>query len=222
MFIKNSLTYKGNIDKYTTTHLKTAIIDSGFMSHFITNMSPCEITEQKNPPLKARMPNDETIMSCNTVKLNLPMLNKQARKAHVFRELNNNLLSVGQLCDAGYNVKFDKQKATVHNKNEILFTAKCDHSNGLWRLPLTDCTANIINTTNAPQCNHAKIHKSNTKRYLQRYTAVNKSITAFCNNVQDYTSIQDAISYLQAAAFSPVKTTLVQAIKTATSNHCQT
>jgi hypothetical protein len=41
---------------------------------------------------------------------------------------------------------------------------------------------------------------------------VDKSHTACCNNVQDYTNIQDAIIYPQATAYSPAKTTLVQAI----------
>jgi hypothetical protein len=40
-----------------------------------------------------------------------------------------------------------------------------------------------------------------------------KSPTACCNNVQDYTNIKDAISYLQGAIYLPVKTTLIQAIK---------
>jgi hypothetical protein len=42
---------------------------------------------------------------------------------------------------------------------------------------------------------------------------MDKSHKSCCNNLQDYTSIQDAISYLQATAYSPVRTTLVQAIK---------
>jgi hypothetical protein len=59
------------------------------------------------------MANDETLQSCNTAKLNLSTMKEQARKSHVFGDLNNNLLSVGQLCDSGYDVKFDKHKATV-------------------------------------------------------------------------------------------------------------
>jgi hypothetical protein len=123
------------------------------------------------------MPNDETIQSCNTSKQNLPTLNKQARKAHVFGDLNNNLLSVGQLCGAGYNVKFDKHKATMHNNTEIVLTAKHDHSNGLWRSPLT----NNIGTT--AHFNHSQTNVMDTKCYLQRYTKNKKSPTACCNNV---------------------------------------
>jgi hypothetical protein len=57
------------------------------------------------------------------------MLNEQARKAHVFENLNNNLISVGQLCDVRYNSKFTKHKATVHSNNNIVPTAKRDHTN---------------------------------------------------------------------------------------------
>jgi hypothetical protein len=126
---------------------------------------------------------------------------------HVFGDLNNNLLSVGQLCDAGCDVKFDTHKATVHAKTEIVLTAKCDHSNGLWRAPLTN---NIVTTAH---CNHTQTNVMDTKCYLQRYTKNNKSPTACCNNVQDYTNNKYAISYLQGATCSPVKMTLIQAIK---------
>jgi hypothetical protein len=118
-----------------TAHSKTAILDSGCTSHFITNNSPYNITKENKPQLTVRMPNNETILSYNTAKLHLPTLNAQARKSHVFKGLNNNLLYVGQLCDAGYNVNLE---ATVHEKSNIIITAKRDHSNGLWRAPLTD------------------------------------------------------------------------------------
>jgi hypothetical protein len=125
MFVKNSLTLKKANNNYMTAHAKTAILDSGCTSHFITNNVPCKITKENRPPITVRMPNNETILSCNKAKLNLPMLNEQARKAHL-------KLSVGQLCDAGYDVKFNKHKATVHNNNNIVLTV-----NGLWRPPLT-------------------------------------------------------------------------------------
>jgi hypothetical protein len=145
------------------------------------------------------MPNDEKIQSCNTAKLNLPALKDRARKSHFFGDLNNNLLSVGQLYDAGYNVRFDKHKATVHNNAEIFLTAKCGHSHGLWRSPLTDNIAKTNNIETTAHCNNAQIHVMSTKCYLQRHTKNDKSPTVCSNNVQDYTNIKDAISYLQGA-----------------------
>jgi hypothetical protein len=213
MFVKNSLTLRKANNNYMTAHAKTAILDSGCTSHFITNNAPCKITKENKPPLTVRMPNNKKILSCNTVKLNLPMINEQARKAYVFGDLNNNLLSVGQLCVTGYDVKFTKHKATVHNNTNIVLTEKRDHTNGLWRSPLADYTIKINNVGMTSHCNHAQNHPNNTNSYLQRYTKVHKSHAACCKNVQDYTNIQDAISYLQATANSPVKTTLVQAIK---------
>jgi hypothetical protein len=138
-----------------TAHAKTAILDSGCTSHFITNNSPCKITKENKPPLTVRMPNNKTILACNTSKLNLPMLNEQARKAHVFGDLNNNILLVGQLCDAGYDVKFTKHKATLHNNNNIVLTTKRDHTNGQWRSPLTEYTSKINNLGATSHCNHA-------------------------------------------------------------------
>jgi hypothetical protein len=127
-----------------TVHSKTAILDSGYTRRFVTNNAPCKITKENKPPLTVHMPNDETNISCNTAKLNLPTLNEQARKAHVFEDLNNNLIYVGQLCSIGYNVNFDKHKATNGTQK---YTTKCDHSNGLWRAPLADHTYNFQHGT---------------------------------------------------------------------------
>jgi hypothetical protein len=113
------------------------------------------------------MPNYETIQSCNTAKLNLPTLNAQARKMHVFGDPNNNLLSLGQLYDAGYDVKFDKHKAMVHNNAEIVLTEKHDDSNGLWRSPLTNNISKTNNIGTTAHCNHAHSNVMNTKCYLQ-------------------------------------------------------
>jgi hypothetical protein len=200
MFVKNSLTLKKANNNYMPAHAKTAILDCGFMRHFITNNAPCKITKENKPPITVRMLNNETILSCNTAKLNLPILNEQARKAHVFEDLNKNLLSVGQLCDAEYDVKFTKHKEILHSNNNIVLTAKRDHTNGLWRSPLTEYTRKINNLGTTAHCNHSQNHCNNTNSYLQRYTKVEKSHTACCNNLQDYTNIQDAISYLQATA----------------------
>jgi hypothetical protein len=120
------------------------------------------------------MPNNEKILSCNTAKLNLPMLNEQTRKAHVFGDLNNNLLSVGQLYDDGYDVKFNKHKAPVHYSNNIVLTAKRDHTNGLWRSPLTEYTIKINNVGMTAHCNHAQNHRNNTNIYLQRHTKMDQ------------------------------------------------
>jgi hypothetical protein len=86
------------------------------------------------------MPKNVTIFSCNTAKLNMPTLIEQARKGHVSEALNNNLLSAGKLCDAGYHVNLEKHKATVHENDSIIITAKHDHSNRFLCAPLMDHT----------------------------------------------------------------------------------
>jgi hypothetical protein len=49
MFVKNSLTLKNANNNYTTAHAKTAILDSGCTSHFITKNAPCKITKENKP-----------------------------------------------------------------------------------------------------------------------------------------------------------------------------
>jgi hypothetical protein len=212
MFVNNSLKNKDKNNNYMTAHSKTAILDSGCTIHFTTNNAPCNITKENKPQLTVRIPNDETILYCNTAKLHLPTLNEQSRESHVSKDLNNNLLLVGQLCDDGYNIKFNKHKATVHKKSNIILTAKRDHSNGLWSAPLTDHTPEHNNVQPTAQCILAQSSTTSTKCYLRQYDNKNKSYMVCCHNIQDYTNITYVVSYLQGTIFTPVKTTIVQAI----------
>jgi hypothetical protein len=59
-------------------------------------------------------------------------------------------------------------------------------------------------------CNMANHHDNTTSTYLSKHDNRN---SAYCSNVQDHTNIKYAINYLQGAAFSPVKSTLLQAIE---------
>jgi hypothetical protein len=148
------------------------------------------------------LPNNATIKST----LCLPELNEAAKKVHTFNNLNENMMSVRQLCDAGYDVHFDKDQAIVNNKENIILTVPRDHKNGLWQAPLV--TAN--NEMRKAMCNMANHHDNTTSTYLSKHDNRN---SAYCSNVQDHINIKDEINYLQGAAFSPVKSTLLQAIE---------
>jgi hypothetical protein len=201
--VKNSKT----VETYMTSLEQTALLDSGCTSHFIKQGAPQNIKKQNNAPcLTVRFPNNATIKSSGTGTLCLPELNLAATKNHTFNNLNKNLMSVGQLCDAGYDVHFDKDKAIVNNKENIILTAPRDHKNGLWQAPLVTTNNEMRKAT----CNMTTHHDNTTSTYLRKHDNIN---SAYCSNVQDHTDIKDAINYLQGAAFSPVKSTLLQAIE---------
>jgi hypothetical protein len=68
-------------------------------------------------PLHVNMPNGTTIQSSHTRELLLNTLPPEARRAHKFPGLvHSSLISVGQLCDSGCDVKFTQDKVEV-NKN---------------------------------------------------------------------------------------------------------
>jgi hypothetical protein len=88
-------------------------------SHFIKKEAPYKHNEDNiTSSLTVRLPNSATIKSNGTGKLLLPNLNKAAKKVHAFQDLNESLMYVGQLFDAGYKVHFDSDKGTVNGKEK--------------------------------------------------------------------------------------------------------
>jgi hypothetical protein len=76
--------------------------------------------------------------SSHTADLDIPELNAAASKAHVFPGMaHHSLLSVGQLCDEGYIVTFQRDTVTICNsENSKLLSGPRDDTTGLWRINL--------------------------------------------------------------------------------------
>jgi hypothetical protein len=85
-----------------------------------------------------RLPNGATMESSHTADLDIPELNAAASKAHVFPGVaNHSLLSVGQLCDEGYRVTFQRATVTICNsEHSELLCGPRDETTGLWRINL--------------------------------------------------------------------------------------
>jgi hypothetical protein len=65
------------------------------------------------------------------------MLRPAARKAHIVPALDNcSLLSLGQLCDAGYNILFEANTLSVLDIGKAILTGRRDHSTGMWHITL--------------------------------------------------------------------------------------
>jgi hypothetical protein len=113
---------------------ETAIVDSGCTVHFLIVNAPCLNKVKSRTPLTVRLPNGATMESSHTADLDIPELNADASKAHVFPEMaHHSLLSVGQLCDKGYIVTFKRDTVTLCNsESSKLLSGPRDLNTGLW------------------------------------------------------------------------------------------
>jgi hypothetical protein len=83
--------------------------------------------------------------SSHTADLDIPELNAAASKAHIFPGMaHHSLLSVGQLCDEGYTVTFQRTTVTICNsENSKLLSGPRDETTGLWRINLKQTNKHI-------------------------------------------------------------------------------
>jgi hypothetical protein len=83
--------------------------------------------------------------SSHTAELDIPELNAAASKAHVSPGMaNHSLLSVGQLCDEGYIVTFERAAVTICDPdNSQILSGPRDLNTGLWRINLKHTNSHI-------------------------------------------------------------------------------
>jgi hypothetical protein len=87
-----------------------------------------------------------------TCDILLTEFSPQARKAHVLTDLvHNSLISVGQLCDNGCDITFNKDTVSVMNNGKCVMLGACDPQSGLWRVNLRNTKTAIQST-----CNNAR------------------------------------------------------------------
>jgi hypothetical protein len=121
--------------------------------------------------------------SSHTADLDIPELNADVSKAHVFPGMaHHSLLSVGQLCDEGYRVTFQRDTVTICNsEHSELLRGLRDETTGLWRINLT------------PPNNHKP--------------------DPIANSVCELRNTGALVHYLHKALFSPTKAAMLQAVK---------
>jgi hypothetical protein len=132
---------------------ETAIVDSGCTGHFLLVTAPCLNKVISRNPLTVPLPNGATMESSHTADLDIPGLNAAASKAHVSPGMaHHSLLSVGQLCDEGYIVTFQRDTVTICNsESSKMLSGPRDDTTGLWRInlkkpnkPIPDPIANNV------------------------------------------------------------------------------
>jgi hypothetical protein len=92
-----------------------------------------------------RLPNGATMESSHTADLDIPKLNAAASKAQVLPGMtHHSLLSVGQLCDEGYIVTFQRDTVTIcSSESSKLLSGRQDETTGLWGINLKQTNKHI-------------------------------------------------------------------------------
>ncbi len=99
--------------------------------NILLNIQPAE------HPICVELPNGETLHSSHTALLDLPRLPLAARRVHIFQELTNSLLSIGQLCDHGCTAEYNKESVIVRDENrEVILEGKRCPKTRLWMVDL--------------------------------------------------------------------------------------
>ena len=86
-------------------------------------------------PITIQLPNGERVTSTHEAELTLPMLRFAARHVHLVPGLHNcSLLSIGQLCDAGYEVTFDYKHMHVILDGHCVLHGEHSTTTRLWHV----------------------------------------------------------------------------------------
>jgi hypothetical protein len=145
-------------------------------------------------PIYAKFPDGKKLMSIATSDLNINVFNPRARSAHIINGLaTHSLLSCGQMCDTGYRVVFDKDKARIIDgdvmvNRTVVMEGQRDQTTGLWTVQLDN-----------------KIQQVGSE-YQKRSDEITK-------NVYEIRKVYDIIQYLHTDTGSPVPSMFIKAIE---------
>ena len=113
-------------------NLHPAIIDTGTTGHYITADAPCNDSDSTAPAITVYLPDGQPIKSTASTRLELPLVNTEAKTAHIFPTLHkNSLISVGALCDDDCEAVFSRHKVVI-TKNDTVILTGTRKKGGLW------------------------------------------------------------------------------------------
>ena len=193
----NSCNLKSNFFSHTTptqSYLNVlmndvTILDSGATNHYLKGTTQTPTTKLVKFSPVVHLPDGDTMQATHRTTLNIPELSPTGSPAYLFPKLKSaNLLSIGQFCDDGCNVNFNKHEATVVKNGKTLLTGIRNNNNGMWETTLPITTP----LQNAPV----------------------PFTDAMANGIiKKETTVNDLINFLHAACFSPSTSTWINAIK---------
>ena len=154
---------------YPPTPHDDAIVDSGASAHTLRDDAPVDDKMHEHLQKLVGTPNGATMLSNAhaLLKHNLP---QPAREANTYPELTyRSLISVGQLCDAGYRVVFDQDKVeAISRNNTIDMVGTRDTTTGLYLTPMNPNTP-ASPLTNTPTATINNVYTMSTKVDLAKY-----------------------------------------------------
>ena len=167
----------------------TAILDSDCSAHYLTPFAPTSGPVTPGPNIHITVPNDEALHSNQVTSLPIAPSPppSYATLTHIVpglmpRLMPHSLISIGQLCDAGYTATLTAHTATVSHGPDTIVTGHHDPITCLWHVPLD------IPKSQSPAQQH------------------------FCQSINPGTNIVDRIAYYHACYFSPALSTWCAAI----------
>ena len=166
-----------------------AILDSGATNHYLKGTTKTPTTKLVKFGPVVHLPDGDTMQATHSTSLQIPELSPTGSQAYLFPKLKSaNLLSIGQFCDDGCNVNFNKHEATVVKNGKTLLKGIRNNNNGMWETPLPIATSH----------NHAPVPFTN----------------AMANGIiKKETTVNDLINFFHAACFSPSTSTWINAIR---------
>ena len=144
------------------------------------------------------MPNSGTIQATHIAHLPFPQLPSAATTGHVFPHLRNSLVSIGQICDQDYVALFDKKKMRIYESKTIrpllntllptppVLEGHRDPTDRLWKIASCAPKPLPIATDHPQLAANSAYHQKNQ---------------------------QDLVTFLHAAAGSPMPSTWLAAIR---------
>ena len=98
----------------------TAIADTGASHHYLNSRSPYTAFHNDEPPTNVTVANGDIVTSIGRAKVPLPQLPPGTDDCFIMDTFPNNLLSMGQFCDADCMVAFTKTKVYVFDSTGSL------------------------------------------------------------------------------------------------------
>ena len=182
-----------NYIQYNTKLVKKvdelAVAETGTTGHYMTLESPCDNKQLAINPPPIRMPKGEIITSKHTALLSKQDLPIEARKENIFPGLNKALMSIGTICDHGYQATFDDKIVLILKK-------------GSGKV--------IMKGTRDPHSNLYMINSTQRNKLMTEFTTPEKY---FAGNVYECKSKGTLVDDHHASFWSPTQSVWVKATK---------
>lgn len=173
-----------------TTSSDSALLDSGANVSLVKPTTNVDVSNIQQPQKSIIVPNGSAMTTTTTAKFKWKNVTQNGKTCHKVQGLVHNLAAVSNLVDEGNEVLFRKHDAIVRRESDkrIVLRGWRDDSNRLWRVPIND---EIMETP--PTClsfNTFQVH-----------------------SVYDCQGEKEITRFYHATLFSPVKSTLIKAVK---------